>query len=263
MTAVKKAPHRHKILYGIYGTEGDTFSCSNVKGLEGSPVYPIVYDKLVAIVSDTLSAKIRPDRKNISAHQSVLHELTERTTILPIRFGTVARNAASVEKLLQQNQKSILSQLKKVHGCNEMGLRVSWDVANIYDFFIAQNPNLRAARDELLMAQGPARDQKIEVGRLYETIMNEDRKESTARVKAILEDACEEIVESTLKREKDVMNLACLVRRDSMDAFVSAVFEASKLFDNNFLFDYSGPWAPHNFVHLDLKSPSAVSKDED
>jgi hypothetical protein len=30
------------------------------------------------------------------------------------------------------------------------------------------------------------------------------------------------------------------------------VFAAAKLFDNNFTFDYSGPWAPHNFVELEL-----------
>ena len=48
------------------------------------------------------------------------------------------------------------------------------------------------------------------------------------------------------------MNLACLVRRDAQEEFSAGVFEAAKLFDNNFTFDYSGPWAPHNFVELDL-----------
>ncbi len=49
------------------------------------------------------------------------------------------------------------------------------------------------------------------------------------------------------------MNLACLVRREAQEQFEAGVFEAAKLFDNNFTFDYNGPWAPHNFVELDIK----------
>jgi len=32
-----------------------------------------------------------------------------------------------------------------------------------------------------------------------------------------------------------------------------AVFQAARLFDNNYAFDLNGPWAPHNFVEMDLK----------
>jgi hypothetical protein len=49
------------------------------------------------------------------------------------------------------------------------------------------------------------------------------------------------------------MNLACLVERPAMPQFESRVFEAAQQFDNNFAFDYNGPWAPHNFVEIDLK----------
>jgi len=42
-------------------------------------------------------------------------------------------------------------------------------------------------------------------------------------------------------------------KRDAQEAFSAGVFAAAKFFDNNFSFDYSGPWAPHNFVDLDLE----------
>jgi hypothetical protein len=48
------------------------------------------------------------------------------------------------------------------------------------------------------------------------------------------------------------MNLACLVERAAMPQFESRVFEAARQFDNNFAFDYNGPWAPHNFVEINL-----------
>jgi hypothetical protein len=49
------------------------------------------------------------------------------------------------------------------------------------------------------------------------------------------------------------MSLACLVPRDGQDRFEEGIFAAAKLFDNNFTFDYNGPWAPHNFVDLNLE----------
>jgi hypothetical protein len=49
------------------------------------------------------------------------------------------------------------------------------------------------------------------------------------------------------------MNLACLVKRDAMPQFEADVFEVAKQFDNNFALDYNGPWAPHNFVNVDLE----------
>ena len=54
--------------------------------------------------------------------------------------------------------------------------------------------------------------------------------------------------------EREVMNLACLVDRNQVDKFESVVFEAANHFDDNFAFDYNGPWAPHNFVEVDINS---------
>lgn len=261
MSAIKQSPHRAKIIYAVYIDTDDSFSIGTLQGLEGAPVYPIKDGELVAIVSDTMVIKARPDRKSIVSYQAVLHDLTERKTILPMRFGTISKSRSSVEALLKKNHKAIVSQVEKLEGCAEMGLRVSWDVANIYDYFISIHAALRDARDELLSSKVADRDQKIELGRLYETFLTADRRSHTDRVKEILEEYCEDIVESELKREKDVMNLACLVKRSKMDDFVNGVFEASKLFDNSYLFDYSGPWAPHNFVHLDLKASSSKSDD--
>ena len=92
---------------------------------------------------------------------------------------------------------------------------------------------------------------------MYQSLRNADRIEFTEKVKDVLFNYCEDIVETAVKREKDVMNLACLVEREKLDDFAKGVFEASKQFDNVYLFDYTGPWAPHNFITLDLHAPIA------
>ncbi|MDD5033451.1 MAG: GvpL/GvpF family gas vesicle protein [Methylococcaceae bacterium] len=257
MDANKSNSHRAKILYALCAAESSPPSYK-VKGLESSAIYAIDHDGLRAVVSDTLSQRVRPERRNITAHQSVLHYLMEEKTVLPMRFGVIARNAEAVRKLLETNRNSIKEHFERLNGRVEMGLRVSWDIANIYEYFIATHPVLREARDEIWgKSDNVRRDQKIELGRLYESLRSADRREFTEKVRDVLDDYCEDIIENPVKKEKDVMNLACLVERNRMEEFGKGVFQASKLFDNIYLFDYTGPWAPHNFVRLDLQAPSS------
>jgi hypothetical protein len=260
VSAIKANSGRPKILYALCAADGET-PIYKVKGLEAAAVYAIDNGGLRAVVSDTLSPRLRPERRNITAHQAVLHYLMEQQTVLPMRFGVIARNAEAVRKLLETNRKSIKEHFERLQGRVEMGLRVSWDTSNIYEYFVATHPVLRQERDEVWNeSKNVQRDQKVELGRLYESLRTADRKDCTEKVKEVLMDYCEDIVENPVKREKDIMNLACLVDRKHMDEFAKGVFQASKLFDNVYLFDYTGPWAPHNFVTLDLHAPSTKTK---
>ena len=257
MSTEKLRNSRAKVIYALCASDGIKPNYK-LRGLDSAPVYAIDNNGLRAVVSDTLSARLRPDRRNISAHQAVLHTLTEDSTVLPMRFGVIARNAVAVENLLSANQEAIRDHFERLNGRVEMGLRVSWDVANIYEYYVATHPVLMQGRDEIWdknANKSGHRDEKIRLGNLYQSLRSADRIELTDKVKNVLFDYCEDIVETAVKREKDVMNLACLVERDKLDEFAKGVFEASKLFDNVYLFDYTGPWAPHNFITLDLHAP--------
>lgn len=262
MTTVKYSDYRAKVIYALCAAD-DLAADYKVRGLESAAVYAIDQQGLRAIVSDTISTKLRPERRNIAAHQAVLQTLIQQNTVLPMRFGVIARNASAVQDLLTANQKSIREHFLRLDGRLEMGLRVSWDVSNIYEYFVALHPVLSEVRDEIWnnTASGNSRrDEKIRLGNLYESLRTADRKESVEKVKEVLFDYCEEIVENPVKKEKEVMNLACLVKRERLEEFASGVFQASKQFDNVYLFDYNGPWAPHNFVTLDLQAPVAKKK---
>ena len=144
-------------------------------------------------------------------------------------------------------------QLERVAGKVEMGLRVAWDVPNIFEYFVNTHAELRLARDRLVGARHEfTQEEKIELGRMFDRLLNDDREDHTRKVERVLAPVCAEFKANPCRNEHEVMNLACLVRRDAQEEFSAGVFAAAKLFDNNFAFDYSGPWAPHNFVDLEL-----------
>ncbi len=223
-------------------------------GINDAAVYTISSKGVAAVVSEALLKKIRPERRNLAAHQAVLKRIMEQTTPLPVAFGIIANDAVAVEKMLTANKQVFLNQLKQVAGKVEMGLRVVWDIPNIFEYFVHIHPELRAARDVLLGSnREPSQENKIEIGRLFDRILNEDREEYADRVENVLAPCCADIKKNEPRTEREALNLACLVGRDQQSEFETAVFEAARLFDNNFAFDYSGPWAPHNFVNIELQ----------
>jgi hypothetical protein len=251
--AARTAAKSGRYLYAIVPASGER--AYGFAGIDGTPVYAIANGRLAAVVSDIPNEKIRPERRHLAAQQSVLKGLLAAAeAMLPMAFGIIADGPRAIQKILTRNQEAFLEQLQRVAGMVEMGLRVTWDVPNIFEYFVNTHSELRDARDRFLGPyRNPSQEDKIELGRMFDRLLNEDREAYTEKVEAILSLYCREIKRNKCRHEGEVMSLACLVPREAQDRFEVGVFEAAKLFDNNFTFDYNGPWAPHNFVELDLQ----------
>jgi hypothetical protein len=152
------------------------------------------------------------------------------------------------------NREAFIEQLERVVGKFEMGLKVNWDVPNIFELFVGTHIELRALRDRFFRGgHEPAYDEKLELGRLFDRLLNEDRAAYTESVVNLLRPRCFEIKENKPRMEYEVINLACLIGQDVQEVFEEGVFEAAKLFDNNYTFDFSGPFPPYNFVDISLQ----------
>lgn len=244
-------PNEKLYLYAIVSGLDDT--TLGPIGLGGDAVYSITSGRVSAIVSRAPD-KVRPERRHLAAHHEVLKHLMANTdAVLPVAFGTVAGGRKALSRILARNQRDVHDTLRRVTGCVEMGLRVTWDLPNIFEHFVETYPELRAARDRLLSGhREPSQDDKIEVGRMFERLLTEDRESHADQVEEILAPACVETKRNAPRTEREAVNLACLVKRDRQEQFEAGVFDVAKLFDNKYAFDYSGPWPPYNFVEMAL-----------
>lgn len=223
-------------------------------GMGGSQVYCLGDGKVSAVVSDVPNRKVRPERRNLAAHQAVLKALMAYTTPLPMAFGIIADGPKAIQKILSKHQRVCLKELKRVADKVEMGVRVTWDVPNIFEFFVNTHVELGSLRDRYFGTnREPSQDDMIEVGRAFDRTLNEDRQEHTEAITEMLEPYCHEIKANEPRDERSVANLACLIGRGDQAEFEKGVFKAASAFDNNYAFDYNGPWAPHNFVDIELE----------
>lgn len=226
-------------------------------GINGAVVAGIVDGEIAAVVSNIAEQRVRPERAHLASHNAVLKLLMQEKTVLPVAFGTIARSVEAVRAMLAESRATFLAQLAYVKGRVEMGLRVRFDVPDIYGYFVNAHGELRALRDTVHGNQGgPSRDEKIELGRRFDRLLAEEREIRTAAVLEALAACCVEIKRNPPRNETEVMNLACLIERADGKTFENAVLQAASRFDNNYAFDLSGPWAPHNFVHVTLEERS-------
>jgi Gas vesicle synthesis protein GvpL/GvpF len=248
----RTAPSEKVYLYAIIAGQQD--QAYEQFGIDRRRLYTIGAGLVAAVVSDLPDDNVRPERSRLAAHHEALKRLMAETTPLPMSFGVVAGSAVAVRKMLARNQQVLLDQLRHVADKVEMGLRVAWDVPNIFEYFVNTHPELRMARDQFFGSQSePTQEQKIELGRMFDRLLQEDRETYTdLAVRMFTSHGCE-IKRLKCRNEREVMNLAGLVRRDALPQFEADVFEVAKQFDNNFALDYNGPWAPHNFVDVDLE----------
>lgn len=257
-TPAESAERGTQVAYGRYlyaVVDGSPDFGLGAMGIDGSRVYTIEDGQIGAVVSDLPNERIRPERRRLAAHHAVLKKLMETQTVLPMAFGLVADGPEAIHRILEKNRVTFTEQLERFAGKVEMGLRVCWDVPNIFEYFVNTIADLRQLRDRLFrLGREPSQEEKIELGRIFDRALIEQRADHTERVLEVLSPLCFETKENKPRNEHEVMNLACLIGRDKQQDFEKGVFAAAKFFDQHYAFDYNGPWPPHNFVDISLQT---------
>ena len=224
-------------------------------GIDGGEVHSIPDGQLAAVVSDVPNARLRPERRHMAAHHAVHKCLMQKGALLPMSFGVIADSAQAIRRILTLNRDALTEQLRRVENKVEMSVVVKYDVPNIFEYFVRTHPELKAFRDQLFGGgRQPSEDDKIELGRLFDRTLRDERADLAQKVVEVLAPLCAEIKENAPRGESGVMNLACLVARDGQERFEHGIFEAAGRFDDSFSFDYSGPWPPYNFVDVSLQT---------
>src|SRR4051812_23577161 len=110
----------------------------------------VEYGDLVAVVSDARTSAYDITRDNLMAHQRVVEESLRHADILPVAFGTVARDDRDVrEKLLRREREALRDHLAYVHGRVELGLKALWDRDRLFAEIVAERDDIRRLRDRL------------------------------------------------------------------------------------------------------------------
>lgn len=258
---MKKRAHATGLyLYGFIRADEDIDLGAIGLEHEGAParVRALKEGDVAALVSDKdAKEKVLPLRKNLAPHNLVIRETMARTTIIPMAFGHVARSEEDVLRALRRNKAAIHAELDRLWHKVEMGLKVKWDVDNIFQHLLGLDPELAAFRDKVFgRASAASQAEKIELGRMFEERLSQEREREVERVTEALRADVAELKVNPPKGEKMVMDLAFLIDRDGAKTFEDKICKIAAAYPAQYIFDYSGPWAPFDFVELDFATKS-------
>lgn len=238
-------------LYGITLADGEARPVSGVRGAE---VETLVEGGLAAVVSRLDVGRIRPERANLAAHHRILREVAEERPVLPVVFGTITSGERALREVLRLNGDALTASLERVRGKVEMGLKVFWDLPNVFEYFVATHQELEAMRNRLFRpGRVPTVEERVELGELFVSLLRQARQRHTQRVKDTLAACSAEVRSIDPGDERMIMKLACLVDRNRQPPWEAGVRQAALLFDDQYRFEYNGPWPPYNFAHVDLE----------
>ncbi len=244
-------------LYGLI--DGDlpamTSALTDMQGLE-APVEITRIGDWGLVHSTHASAEIEPRRRLMLIHTRVQEAMMPFGTVLPARFGLIARDLEEVIGLITARAPVIASEFARVAGCVELGLRVSFDRPTALAATLTEDGDLARERDRLSRMGREAHFAMAEFGgKLADRLDRRRGQAQSALLKALLP-----LVRNHVLRRPDedteVLRCEILLPEADQALFLQKVEEAALTLTfapgAEPMITLVGPVPPYNFVRLSL-----------
>lgn len=215
-------------------------------------VFTIPYQDLAIVVSRAPGRVWRLSPEDIKRHQEVVAAIVKERIVLPMAFGMVITGKADARQLLLDHYNEIKRALDAVRGKMELGLKVLWQ-KDALAVELERHEHLRVLKAKIhSMPSEQAYPEIIRLGQMVEATVLENRR---LYEQLIYQPLVELAVDAALNKpigERMVFNAAFLVQIDMEEMFDEKVNSLYAQYRDLFMFKYTGPWPPYNFVDLSL-----------
>ncbi|MGW2175037.1 GvpL/GvpF family gas vesicle protein [Streptomyces sp. NPDC001705] len=211
---------------------------------------------LAAVVSDAPEG-LRPKRRELLAHQTVLSEVGAEGCVLPMRFGSVAPDDSAVTGVLAERAEHYEERLRALDGRVEYNIKATHNEEAVLHHVMAQNPEIRALADANRQSGGGSYEDKIQLGEMVAAAVKGKEAEDATVLERALEagaDAVSVGPEST----GWLANVSFLVKRESAEEFLAAVERARRDMPHLEV-RVNGPLPPYSFVEPGPAEPAGTA----
>jgi hypothetical protein len=249
-------------LYGI--TPDDQERRWSLTGIGGAPlIYTISHDGLSAIVSDGAEEISETTQEELLTHNRVLEQVLQTTTVLPLRLGTVARNATEVRSFLQKAYRPLCNALEQIVGKVEFDVEAAWNGDAIFRHIAEQDEEIRKYKEQILATgRRPGPDEQMAAGIMVANAIARQRAEFAKAVEAELQALSERVSSLKSRDQETVCNAAFLVLQERKKAFEEAIYGLGAKHGRLLKFRFAGPLPCYSFVNLQVKVVEFSAVDE-
>ncbi|MFJ9905945.1 GvpL/GvpF family gas vesicle protein [Streptomyces sp. NPDC101152] len=209
------------------------------------PVRVLEAGELAAVVSDAPEG-LRPKRKDLLAHQTVLAEAGAAGVVLPMRFGSVAPDDDTVTGVLTERAEHYKERLRALEGKVEYNVKATHQEEAVLHRVMSENPEIRAMTEANRKAGGGSYDDRLRLGEMVVAAVKARETEDADEVRGALEPVAADVSEGP-ESTGWLVNVSFLVDRDSADRFLTAVDQVRDSHPHIEL-RVNGPLPPYSFV---------------
>jgi hypothetical protein len=202
-----------------------------IRGLHGSLLRTLRAGGLCAVVSEHERAP-ESNEDALWGHESVVEALMEGGDVLPMRFGNVVLDEASLQALLRSRGEEFEAALARVRGAVELSVRAQID------------PRSDSADKPVPSAELAGRP-----GTAYLRLRLEESRRAEEAV-ALIHEPLSHLARAASRRRSGspgTLKSAYLVDRDRVEAFGARVEALAEEIDGATI-ACTGPWPPYSFV---------------
>lgn len=245
-------------LYGF--TRGYREPDGSLIGLDGRPVSAISHRDLTALVSPASNPAYTSMAREavvryLFSHQAVLEQVMTRHTVIPVKFGTTARDEAETQKILESGRPRLIAALEAMEGKVELDLVAQWHGLNWALRQIAEDPEIgRLKAAAAASAPEDTVEARVMVGQLVKARLDRIREERAAEIVATLKPLTHDLCPHALLEDRMILNTAFLVEQ-AMAGEVGVMLERlSDHYGDRIDFRCVGPLPPYSFATVEVKT---------
>jgi hypothetical protein len=238
-------------VYGMVAAEPMLDPASWGTGVGGADIVLRGNGALRALVSRIEPGPVAQTRRNLLAHTALLERVMTQTTVLPVRFGTVAPGEDALNACIATNEAAFRTAMADIDGKVELGVKASWREGVVFAEIVASNAAVARLRNRL--RDRPASEtyyERVELGRQVEQALVKRRAAEAEAILAELAPLADREAELKTLDDDMVLNRAFLVSRANEPQFDARMRALSESQEARMVFRYIGPVPPYNFVQL-------------
>ncbi|KOX25480.1 MULTISPECIES: GvpL/GvpF family gas vesicle protein [unclassified Streptomyces] len=232
-------------VYGIAPADRELPDAIEGIGDPPLPVRAVRGGDLVALCSDA-PPEPKAERRDLLAHQHVVIEAAKDGPVLPLRFGGISPDDATVAAILEQHHDLYVERLEALAGKDEFNLKVHHDEEAVLHAVLADDPELVARHAADRTPDEGSHGERTPFGELVARAVADRERADVALVERTLSPYAAATVHGPREAGR-LANLSFLVERERRDEFLEAV-RALHREHEHLREQVTGPLPPYSFV---------------
>jgi hypothetical protein len=205
----------------------------------------ITHSGTSAITTHAPDGEVLPSRTNLLRHTRVLETAAGVTTVLPMRFGTVVPDGATlVNDYLDPEEQALLAALDRLAGHVEVRVRGRFDEAALLQLVVAADPQVEALRGR------PDMDARIRLGERVVEGIEAQRARHLELVVDALQPPATDVAPGRLTDRLEAFLVSFLVDRGRMPDFERALERLGEAVAPVVGVELIGPLPPFSFADI-------------